>query len=161
LLSRRFGRDQILGCYDLPASISPNPSIGPHKAATLTSASLPGFVALCDRGVAVKRDIDLIKAIGNEVLLCISRVGDHFRFVVTRPLRIYAQEIIRKNPFDCARVASGYRFRPLAFAFDNLALCFLLIVSRALTEQVAKRASNKKAVDSHLADRMLTLTREL
>jgi len=116
---------------------------------------------LRNRSVAVKPDLDLIKAIGNEILLCISRVGDHFRFVVTRPLRIYAQEIIRKNPFDCARVASGYRFRPLAFAFDNVALCFLLIVSRALTEQAAKRASKSEVVDSHLADRMLTLIREL
>ncbi len=100
----------------------------------LTSASFPGFVTLCNRGVAVEPDLDLIKAIGNEILRRISRVGDHFRFVVKHPLRIYAEEIIRKNPFDYARVASGYRFRPLAFAFDNEAFCFLLVVSRALTK---------------------------
>ncbi|OLA98462.1 MAG: hypothetical protein AUH19_00260 [Verrucomicrobia bacterium 13_2_20CM_55_10] len=51
----------------------------------------------------------------------------------------------RPESIDCAWIATGCRFRPLTFTFDNVALCFLLVVvSRALTKQAAKRASNNK-----------------
>lgn len=153
-------RNQIFGRYDLPASISPNPSIGPRKASTLTSASFPRFVALCNGRLAVKPDFDLINTIGNEILRRISCVGDHFRLVVKRPFRVDTQEIIGKNPFDHGWVASGYQFGSLTFTFYNVALCFLLVVSRALTKQATKRASNNKHVDFHFAGPMVTLSRE-
>ena len=67
--------------------------------------SLPSLIALRNRCIAVKPHFDFIHAIGNKILRRVSRVGNHFYFVVKRPLRIYAHEIICKNPLDYARVA--------------------------------------------------------
>src|SRR6266481_9268020 len=66
-LTRGFWGDQVLGCHDLPAPVTPNPSVGPNKSSALTAVSLPGFVALCDGCVAVEPDFHSIKVIRSEI----------------------------------------------------------------------------------------------
>jgi hypothetical protein len=152
-VSAEIRGDQILGRYNFPTPVGRIQVSAHTKRPRSPLRRSPRFVTLFNRGVAVKPNLDLTKPIRNEISRGISCVGDRFHFVVKRPLRIYTQESIRKNPLNCARVPSGYRFRPLGFALDNAAFCFLLVASRTLTKHSAKQASNNKGVDFHFAGR--------
>jgi len=64
---------------------------------------------------------------------------------VQAALRIDSDKIVGKNTFNCRRVASGDRFRPLAFAIKDVALdLFLVIVRIAMAN--AERSENQQSV---------------
>jgi hypothetical protein len=87
--------------------VTSNPGIGPNKASAFARVPFPRFISLSNRSVAIKPDLDFVKAIGNEIFRRIARVRDHLRFAVRSTLWINTREVIGKNALNRAGVAAG------------------------------------------------------
>src|SRR5439155_14408654 len=105
-LWRRFRDDQVFRCHDLPASVAPNPCVGPNKASALTVVSLPGFVSLRNRCVGVEPYFHIIEVIRDKIFWRVVSLRHHFGFSVLPSFRVHADEVIGEDALNHGRVAT-------------------------------------------------------